>query len=185
MNRVFKSFDDIVDHCCYAWTRSSTSPGKSCPSPAAIGHSPVTHCEGWYQSEWPFFEAPFNNRGNAYNAKGDRDRAIADFDEAIRLNPNNSNAFNNRGSAYNAKGDRDRAIVDYDKAIGINPGYAAAFYNRGNAYYAKGDRDRAVVDYDRAILLNPAFDTPPSKTATWRNTVSAALPQGTGSDPPD
>jgi Tfp pilus assembly protein PilF len=32
-------------------------------------------------------------RANAYNAKGDRDRAIADFDEVIRLDPNNSNAF--------------------------------------------------------------------------------------------
>src|SRR3979409_2198715 len=29
-------------------TRSSISPGKSCPSLAAIGQSPVTHCEGWY-----------------------------------------------------------------------------------------------------------------------------------------
>ena len=36
---VFKSFDDIVDHCCYAWTRSSISPGRSCPSPAAIGQA--------------------------------------------------------------------------------------------------------------------------------------------------
>ena len=28
--------------------RSSINPGKSCPSLAAIGQSPVTHCEGWY-----------------------------------------------------------------------------------------------------------------------------------------
>ena len=28
-NRIFKSFDDIVDHCCYAWNTLSTSPGKS------------------------------------------------------------------------------------------------------------------------------------------------------------
>ena len=45
-NRIFKSFDEIVDHCCYAW--STFNPGKSCPSLAAIGQSPVTHCEGWY-----------------------------------------------------------------------------------------------------------------------------------------
>ena len=29
--------------------RSSINPGKSCPSLAAIGQSPVTHCEGWYK----------------------------------------------------------------------------------------------------------------------------------------
>jgi hypothetical protein len=40
--RVFKSFDDIVAHCCYAWnTHSSTSHGKSCPSPAVIGSAVV------------------------------------------------------------------------------------------------------------------------------------------------
>ncbi|MGB9263369.1 MAG: hypothetical protein WCB55_24950, partial [Pseudolabrys sp.] len=30
--------------------RSSINPGKSCPSLAAIGQSPVNHCEGWYNS---------------------------------------------------------------------------------------------------------------------------------------
>src|SRR5438552_19162961 len=37
-NRVFQSYDDIVDHCCFAWTASSTSRGQSCPSACAIGH---------------------------------------------------------------------------------------------------------------------------------------------------
>src|SRR5260370_38984661 len=46
-NRIFKSFDEIVDHCCYAWN-TLIDRGKSCPSLAAIGQSPVTHCEGWY-----------------------------------------------------------------------------------------------------------------------------------------
>src|SRR3981081_389924 len=34
-------------------TRSSINPGKSCPSLAAIGQSPVNHCEGWYVSPGP------------------------------------------------------------------------------------------------------------------------------------
>ena len=32
-------------------TRSSINPGKSCPSLAAIGQSPVNHCEGWYKGQ--------------------------------------------------------------------------------------------------------------------------------------
>jgi hypothetical protein len=39
-NRIFKSFDDIVDHCCYAWNTLIDQPWKTCPSPAAIGQSP-------------------------------------------------------------------------------------------------------------------------------------------------
>src|SRR5215203_4990809 len=47
-NRIFKGYDDIVDHCCYAGTLSSISPGKSCPSRYVIGLSSVTQSEDWY-----------------------------------------------------------------------------------------------------------------------------------------
>ena len=39
-----------------------------------------------------------NNRGNAYATKGDYDRAIQDFDEAIKLDPADARPFNNRGA---------------------------------------------------------------------------------------
>jgi putative transposase len=47
-NRVFKSFDDIVDHCCYAWNSLTSSPGKSCPSHDVNGQPWVIQCEVWY-----------------------------------------------------------------------------------------------------------------------------------------
>jgi hypothetical protein len=47
-NRIFKSFDDIVDHCCYAWNTLTISRGKSCPSGTAIGQPQVTQSEDWY-----------------------------------------------------------------------------------------------------------------------------------------
>jgi len=40
----------------------------------------------------------FYNRGNAYVRKGQNDRAIQDYDQAIRLNPNFADAFYNRGN---------------------------------------------------------------------------------------
>ena len=36
-NRVFKSYDDIVDHCCEAWKNLSNNRGASCPSDCEIG----------------------------------------------------------------------------------------------------------------------------------------------------
>src|SRR5262249_38751328 len=42
----------------------------------------------------------YNNRGNAYTAKGEYDNAIQDYDQSIKLNPNYARAFNNRGVAY-------------------------------------------------------------------------------------
>ena len=53
--------------------------------------------------------------------KGDNDRAIADFNEAIRLDPKSSLTFRNRGDAYTDKGDHDRALADYSEAIRLDP----------------------------------------------------------------
>jgi tetratricopeptide (TPR) repeat protein len=97
----------------------------------------------------------FYRRGNAYYEKRDYDRAIVDYDQAIRLNPSHASALSNRGAAYARKGDYDRAIENYDEAIRLNPGHADAFSNRGVAYARKGDYDRAIENYDEAIRLNP------------------------------
>ena len=63
----------------------------------------------------------YNNRGNAYTAKSDYDRAIQDFDQSIKLNPTYIKPLNNRGLAYLRKGDYDLAIESFDEAITLNP----------------------------------------------------------------
>src|SRR5256714_6702428 len=72
----------------------------------------------------------YNNRGNAYTAKGEYDRAVQDYDQSIKLNPNYARGFNNRGVAYQKKGEYDRAIEDFDASIKLDPDYASAFANR-------------------------------------------------------
>jgi tetratricopeptide (TPR) repeat protein len=96
----------------------------------------------------------YYNRGLAYTNKGELDRAIADYDEVIRLNPKYAEAYNNRGVAYANKGELDRAIADYDEAIRLDPINAVTYHNRGVAYANKGELDRAIADYDEAIRLD-------------------------------
>lgn len=97
----------------------------------------------------------FYRRGNAYNEQLESDRAIKDYDEAIRLNPRHADAFSNRGVAYARKRNYDRAIQDYDEAIQLNPRHADAFSNRGVAYARKKDYERAIQNYDEAVRLKP------------------------------
>jgi len=99
----------------------------------------------------------FTNRGNAFNSKGDYDRAIQDFEQAIRLDSNCAYAFNGLGNSRNGQGDYDQAIADYNRAIRLIPGYGYAFNGRGNAYNSKGDYDRAIRDYDEAIRFTPNY----------------------------
>lgn len=97
----------------------------------------------------------YNNRGTAYDDKGDYDHAIQDFNEAVHLDPNAESAYYGRGCAYKKKGDYDRAIRDFNEAIRLNPNFERAYYDRGNAYIDKEEYDRAIQEFNEAIRLNP------------------------------
>jgi tetratricopeptide (TPR) repeat protein len=97
----------------------------------------------------------FFNRASAYDFQGNPDRAIPDFDQAIKLAPKNADAYYRRGAIYWLKADYDRAIADFTRAIKANPKQVLYFSYRGYAHYAKGQFDLAIRDYDQAIKLQP------------------------------
>lgn len=99
----------------------------------------------------------YNNRGAAYDDKHDSDRAIQDYNEAIRLNPNIAAAFYGRGEAYDHTGNFDLAIQNYNEAIRLSPNFTYAYDGRGRAYRNKGDFDLAIQSYDEAIRRNPNY----------------------------
>ncbi len=99
----------------------------------------------------------YDLRGNLFDDQGDLVRAIADYDRAIRTNPNFSQAYNDRGIARHDKGDYDGAIADYNRAIKLKPDFAQAYNNRGIAYHKKANDAQAIADYSKAIELNPRY----------------------------
>jgi tetratricopeptide (TPR) repeat protein len=72
----------------------------------------------------------FYVRGAAYFGKGDLERAIADYDQAIRLNPTDKRALAYRALAYKIKGKLDGAITDYDRIVQLDPRDARAYRAR-------------------------------------------------------
>ena len=103
--------------------------------------------------------------GNTKYDLGDYKGAIADYDSAIRLKPDNANTYYNRGTA---KGDLGLANLPPSQIL-ISQHFAAiatmippsassdaeAYYNRGAAKSNLGQHFAAIADYDTAIRLKP------------------------------
>ncbi len=112
---------------------------------------------GWDSKGQNRLATRYNNRGIAYGNKGDYDRAIADHNKAIELDPRYAKAYNNRGVDYADK-DYEKALADYNKAVELDPKYAMAYLNRGNIFRKKkGDFDRAIAEYNKALEVDTKF----------------------------
>ena len=96
-------------------------------------------------------------RGELFGNLKRHQEAIADYTQAITINPQYADAYYNRGVAKSALGDKAGAIADYNQAITINPQDAKTYYNRGNAKFVLGDKAGAIADYNQAITINPQY----------------------------
>lgn len=98
----------------------------------------------------------FNNRGVFLKEqKGDLTRALADYNKAIELDPENEGCYYNRGLLYEQQGNLAGAIADYSSVIRLNPGHAKAYNNRGVLRNSRGDLAGAMADFNTAIRLAP------------------------------
>jgi tetratricopeptide (TPR) repeat protein len=101
----------------------------------------------------------FHMRGIAYREKRDLEHAIADYSEAIRLNPKRAEAYHDRGMAYAAKDKFDDAVADMTEAILLDRKYTAAFIDRGRVYTVAQKYDEAIADFSAALRIDPVSAT--------------------------
>jgi Tfp pilus assembly protein PilF len=77
-------------------------------------------------------------QGKDWTRKGDAQRAISSFDEAIKLAPEMAQAYHQRGKAYSILDQREQAIQDFNEAIMLDPQNAQAFFSRGGVIGCSG-----------------------------------------------
>ena len=113
--------------------------------------------------------AAYHHRGVGLLLQQNFDRAIAEFNEALRIDPTYKRSYNSRGNAFKGKGELDIAIADYNEAIRLDPSFAFPYNGRANAWYNKGEWDRAIADYDEVIRLDPSLAAPyANRGLAWR-----------------
>jgi len=116
--------------------------------------------------------ATYVNRGIIEAGRGNRERALADYEAALRLKPKLSEAFANRGNLHRAEGRLAAALADYDRAIEYGPKEPhLVHFNRAVVREQTGAIRDAYFDYKRASELAP--DWPPPQRELKRFTVEA------------
>jgi len=90
-----------------------------------------------------------------YQIKGNFHKAIKNYKDAIKLEPNSAEAYANMGVAYQNNGDLNSAIDSYKMAIKIKPDDSDAYSNMGVALKAKGELSAAIESYQKALDINP------------------------------
>jgi len=106
---------------------------------------------------YPAFSVAYSHRAAAYHTKGEYERAIADYNIAIALAPDQADMYNNRGISYYSRGDFEKAVADYNTALQLNPNLAEAYNNRGYAFSQMKAFEKAAADFSRAVELNPKY----------------------------
>ena len=94
-------------------------------------------------------------QGNRHYHAREYPEAIADYTQAIALDPKYAVTYNNRGATYSDLGQYVKAIDDCTQAISLDPEMALAYNNRGAAYGNLGQYVKAIADFTQAITLDP------------------------------
>jgi tetratricopeptide (TPR) repeat protein len=98
------------------------------------------------------------SRGLIYiRFKADWDRAIADYDEALKLNPKFAGAYAGRAAANLRKGNIDRALPDLNEGLRLDPKSPGIHNVFGYYYNKKGDHERALTEVNEALRLYPQY----------------------------
>jgi tetratricopeptide (TPR) repeat protein len=95
--------------------------------------------------------------GVCYYNKKNIDEAINNYDKAIELNPNFTEAYFNKGICLSNQQKKEEAIEVFNKAIEIANNDAELYLNRGYCYFSLKNFRKAIKDFNKAIELRPNF----------------------------
>ena len=115
--------------------------------------------------------------------------ALADFDHALRCDPQHAHAYLHRGRIRTEKGELDGALADFDQVMIMRPNDAECYLNRGVCLAKKGILSDAILDFQRVLKLTNHSDYCGARpvlprSARRREPPGAPVPSTNGSAQP-
>jgi tetratricopeptide (TPR) repeat protein len=151
---VFAAYPTAAHALSDSWTQCVNAGGRFSSEQRIAGCTAVI---GSREENQNSLAIAYNNRALVFQSLRQYDRAILDYDQAIRFMPTFAHAFGNRASAYYLKGDYDRAVADYSNAIRLDPTDARDYVSRGTIHHLKAEYEQAIADFTQAIAIDPNY----------------------------
>jgi len=140
------------------------APGRSAGAPARSDAGSITQA---YPMDYralsdrladdPNNPALLNEMGNYLAQHGRLRTAIAQYESALKIQPDLAIVWDNLGVAQTALGNFAEGERAYRRAIKLNPAYALAYYNLGANFDRRGDAEAAINFYQRAIEIDASM----------------------------
>ncbi len=99
----------------------------------------------------------YNHRGMAWFSLKDYRRALGDFNQAIRCNPENDRNYTNRGLCHRIMKRYEKALADYENALEVAPGSSEAFLGRAQTYFDMRQFELAKSDCEKLLEIEPDY----------------------------
>lgn len=99
--------------------------------------------------------------GGRHFADGRYERALAEYEAALRENPRHLPALRGRAETLIMLGREREAVATYDRLIALQPNNPGHYANRGIAHDRLGEHAKALADYEKSLSLDPALGEGP------------------------
>jgi len=130
------------------WFGLSESPGKSMARAAELAQKALALNDT--------LDSPHSLLGNIYLLKRQYEKAIAEDERAVALNPNGADAYAHLGMTLNYVGRPEEAIALLKKAIRLNPIPPNWYlFSLGDGYRLTEQYEEAIAAYKRVLHSNP------------------------------
>jgi len=140
---------------------AKADPIADAMKPCATGDDPVARavaCTNLIISgklSGPALGAAYVFRGKAQAQRHELQAAIADFSEALKVNPQATDALYNRAAAYALMGHPDFALADFSHVLDLAPGDADTLFYRAQILISMGRKEDAISDLGAVLRLKP------------------------------